>query len=45
MEILFRNKRKTAKLCMKVKGESIFSLEDRELDKISEILSLNDGYT
>lgn len=44
MEILFRNKRRTAKLCMKVKGENIYTLENYEIDKLKEILSLNEGY-
>ena len=44
MEILFRNKRRTAKLCMKVKGDSICDLKDFEINKLNEILSLNEGY-
>lgn len=44
MEILFRNKRNTAKLCMKVRGENICTLEYYETIKINEILSLNEGY-
>lgn len=44
MEILFRNKHNTAKLCMKTKGENIHTLEDYEIDKLNEILSLNEGY-
>lgn len=44
MEILFRNKRNTAKFCMKVKGENIHALEDYEINKLTEILSLNEGY-
>ena len=44
MEILFRNKRNTAKLCMKVKGENIQTLENYENNKLNEILSLNEGY-
>lgn len=44
MEILFRNKRNTAKLCMKVSCENIHSLKDYEVDKLKDILSLNEGY-
>ena len=44
MEILFRNKRNTAKLCMKVSCESIHNFKDYEVDKLNEILSLNEGY-
>ena len=44
MEILFRNKRNTAKLCIKVKGENIHTLENYEINKLNEILSLNEGY-
>ena len=44
MEILFRNKRNTAKLCMMCKGENVLRLEDYEVDSIREILSFNEGY-
>ena len=44
MEILFRNKRGTAKLCMKCKGENIWKLESYEQDALTEILCLNAGY-
>ena len=49
MEILFRNKRNTAKLCMKVScvdegHQDIWHLRDYEVDKLKEILSLNEGY-
>lgn len=44
MEILFRNKRNTAKLCVKVSCENIHSFKDYEVDKLNEILSLNEGY-
>jgi hypothetical protein len=44
MEILFRNKRNTTKLCMKIRGENIHTLEDYEIDTLKEILSLNEGY-
>lgn len=44
MEILFRNKRNTAKLCMSVQGESIVTLKEYEVQKINEILAFNEGY-
>lgn len=44
MEILFRNKRRTAKLCMKINGDNICDLKDFEIKKLNEILSLNKGY-
>lgn len=44
MEILFRNKRNTAKLCVKVSCKNIHSFKDYEVDKLKEILSLNEGY-
>ena len=49
MEILFRNRRRTAKLCMKVscadeRHQDIWHLRDYEVDKLKEILSLNEGY-
>ena len=44
MEILFRNKRHTAKLCMKVSCENIYNLKDYEVAKLKEMLSLNEGY-
>lgn len=44
MEILFRNERNTAKLCVKVSCENIHSFKDYEVDKLNEILSLNEGY-
>lgn len=44
MEILFTNKRGTAKFCMKVSVENIFQLTNGEHDALKEILSLNDGY-
>lgn len=44
MEILFRNKQNTAKLCMKVSGENIHHLKEYEIKTLNEILSLNDGY-
>jgi hypothetical protein len=44
MEILFRNKRNTAKLCMKVSCEDIWHFKDYELNKLNETLSLNKGY-
>lgn len=44
MEILFRNKRGTAKLCVKASCENIHNFKDYEVDKLNEILSLNEGY-
>lgn len=44
MEILFRNKRNTAKLCMKVSCKNLHNLTNYEVDKLHEILSLNEGY-
>jgi hypothetical protein len=44
MEILFRNKRGTAKLCMKLSCESVYCVKDYEVDKLIEILYLNEGY-
>ncbi len=44
MEILFTNKRGTAKLCMKVSGEDVWKLKDYEVLKLNEILHLNDDY-
>jgi len=44
MEILFRNKHNTAKLCMKVSCENIHSFTDYEVYRLNEILSLNKGY-
>jgi hypothetical protein len=44
MEILFRNKRNTAKFCMLVKGESIWTLKEYEQKKLNEILAMNEGY-
>ena len=44
MEILFRNKRNTAKLCMKVSCSHLSNLTNYEVDKLQEILSLNEGY-
>lgn len=44
MEILFRNKHNTAKLCMKVSCENIHSFTDYEVYRLNEILSLNEGY-
>ena len=44
MEILFRNKRNTPKLCMKVSCDNIWHLKDYEIDKLNKILSLNEGY-
>ncbi len=46
MEILFRNKRNTAKLCMKVSEDvtTIRDLKAYELNKLNETLSLNEGY-
>lgn len=44
MEILFRNKRNTAKLCMSVQSESIVTLKEYEVQKINEILAFNEGY-
>lgn len=49
MEILFRNRRRTAKLCMKVScvdegHQDIWHLRDYEIDKLKEVLSLNEGY-
>ena len=45
MELLFRNKRRTAKLCMKVNCENIYHLSDTEINKLNEILDLNNGYS
>ena len=45
MEILFRNKRNTAKLCMKVSCNNINCLKDSEINKLEKILSMNEGYT
>lgn len=45
MEVLFRNKRGTAKLCMKVSCNSVWHLNDREVNKITEIIDMNKGYT
>ena len=44
MEILFRNKRGTAKLYVKVSCENVYSIKDYEVDKLNEILYLNEGY-
>lgn len=45
MEILFRNRRKTAKLCMRMSSGDVSHFEDHELVRLKEILSLNKGYT
>lgn len=45
MEILFRNKRGTAKLCMAVSCNSVWHLNDREVNKITEVTTVNKGYT
>lgn len=44
MELLFRNKRGTKKLCMSVEVEDIMKLDDKDIDKLKEILELNAGY-
>lgn len=44
MEILFRNKRGTAKLCMKVGCVNVFELKEYEIKKLNGILEINEGY-
>jgi hypothetical protein len=45
MEILFRNKRGTAKLCMRASTENIWDIPEAEVNRLNDILSLNEGYT
>lgn len=45
MELLFRNKRRTAKLCLKVSCNNIWHLNENEVNKITEIIDMNEGYT
>ena len=45
MEILFRNKRRTAKLCMKVSCDDVWHFNENELDMLKGIIAMNEGYT
>ena len=44
MEILFRNKLRTAKMCMKADGNMVQNLSDRDINLINMILNANSGY-
>ena len=44
MEILIRNKRNTAKLCLKVEARSVGELDGPELAALLAVLEANDGY-
>lgn len=45
MELLFCNKTGTAKLCMRASTENIWTIPEAEVNRLKDILSLNEGYT
>lgn len=44
MELLFRNKNKTCKFCVKTDAKSIYDLNKKELRFIRNTIQMNDGY-
>ena len=45
MEIIFCNKNKTEKLCLKTSAADIYSLSKKEVKLLENVLLLNEGYS